>query len=369
MMNSEPEKIEFSPDYASPPGETIDDLLEEKSMTQKDLAERLGVSTKHVNQVIKGHAPISADLAIGLEMVFGVPADFWMTREAIYRTRVAKLKRSASLLEDEEWASQFPISELKKRGLLSQDAEGKNLTEAVLRFFGIASRHQWREPAVAYRKSSKLDSDIHALAAWLRVGELEAQERLPTTAKFDAEKFRSVLAEARSWTRLGPGEWLPKLTAGCESSGVVVVIAEHFKDAKVNGATRWLSPDMALIQLSLRYKWEDVFWFTFFHEAGHVLKHRKRDLFIEVDKKKSTTESEVNRELKKLEDQADRFAADTLIPPARATELPSLINAPLVRQFADDIGVAPAIVVGRMQHDGLLPHSHLNELRRRFEFN
>lgn len=363
-MRKEELSTEFSPTYVSPPGETIEDLLDDAAMTQADLAKRLGVSTKHLNQVVKGVAPISADLALGLEMVFDVPADFWMTREAIYRTRLAKQRQTVNLEEAAAWANRFPLREMKKRGLIPTGAGQAELTEALLKFLGVAGPDQWSPPAVAYRKSAKLESDSYALSAWLRLGEIEAQKQSGSASPFDAERFRAVLDGARGWTRLPPPEWQPKLAEACATAGVIVVIAEHFKDAKVNGATRWLTPDKALIQLSLRYRWEDVFWFTFFHEAGHVLKHRKKALFIETDRK---PERSADPELARAEAEADRFAANTLIPTSRAAELTTL-RVTDIPGFAAEIGVSPAIVVGRMHHDRLLPFNRGNHLRERFVF-
>ena len=360
MANKDPET--FSPDYIPPPGESIAELLEDHEMTQTELAQRLGVSLKHLNQVIKGSATISAELALGLEKVFSAPADFWLAREAIYRTHEARLEEAPDLKKALGWAEKFPIKELQKRGLIPSQAKGEKLVAALLKFLGIASPKQWQSPAVAYRKSQKLQSDEHALAAWLRVGELEGKDI--DCKPFDADHFRDALEQARGLTRLPVSEWQPKLVDLCAEAGVAVVIVEHFKAAKVNGATRWLSPGRALIQLSIRYRWEDIFWFTFFHEAGHVLLHKKKEVFVEPEKRPKA--GSIDPKLLELENEANRFAKRVLIPARFESRLPTM-EIKEVQAFAKHLGIAPAVVVGRLQHEKYIDFSQGNHLRRRLE--
>lgn len=353
----------FRPTYTVPPGDTIADLLEEHDMTQTELARRLGVTLKHVNQIVNGAASISAELALGLEKVFQAPADFWLNRESLYRADVARQMEAKELESHLGWANCFPLKDLKKRGFIPSNASGTELVDALLRFLGIASPRQWQDPAVAYRKSQHYESDPFALAAWLRAGEIEASEI--ETAPFDHDRFMGTLAEARTLTRLHPQQWHPRLVELLAESGVAVVVIDTFERARANGATRWLAPSKALIQLSLRYRWEDVFWFTFFHEAGHIALHRKKELFVEglkVAEPKATAP-----QWQKLEDEANRFASQILIPESHEYRLRSLTLSE-IETFADELGVAPAVIVGRMQHDRIIEFSQWNHHRRRLTF-
>lgn len=351
----------FLPDWASPPGDTLADLLEERSMTQTELAERLGVSLKHVNRIIKGAASISAELALGLERVFGASAGFWMTREAQYQADKARLEQRREFAGALDWARRFPIAELRKRGHLPRTGDGPELVEQLLAFLGIAHPDQWRDPQVAYRKSQKFESDEFALSAWLREGETQATEIM--CAPYDEDEFLAALQDIRGLTRLSPEKWWPALQGRCAAAGVAVVVIDAYQGAKANGATRWLAPDKALIQLSLRYRWEDVFWFSFFHEAGHVVLHRKKDVFVELNAKDQSTDPAEQE----LEREADRFASRTLIPPPHDRRLATL-TLDEVPAFARTLGIAPAIVVGRLQHDGTLPWSKGNHHRCRLKF-
>jgi len=353
----------FQPDYVSPPGDTVADLLEQVGMTQTELAQRLGVSLKHTNQIVKGSASVSAELALGLEKVFGVSADFWLNRESFYRADMARQEEARELASAFAWAESFPVNELRKRRLIPRASKGADLVADLLRFFGVASPKLWSDPAAAYRKSLRFESDPKALATWLRVGELEAAK--VNCDPYNSDRFHEALDEMRGLTRLEPSEWQPELVRICATAGVAVVIVDTFQGARANGATRWLSPTKALIQMSLRYRWEDVFWFSLFHEAAHVLLHRKKHLFLEglevPDDKLQDRESQV------WEEEADRFAARLLIPPPHDSELRRLTLTD-VPEFADRLGIAPAIVVGRLQHERRMPHHRGNELRRRLVF-
>jgi HTH-type transcriptional regulator/antitoxin HigA len=332
-------------------------------MTQTELARRLGVSLKHVNQVIKGAASISAELALGLEKVLGVSAAFWLNRESLYQADIARIGERRALERAIGWSERFPVAEMKKRRLLPSRATGVDLVAALLQFFGIASAERWSDPTVAFRKSLKFESDPYALSAWLRLGELEAESI--ECEPFDPDQFVAALEVARRLTRLRVKDWHPRLIETCAKAGVAVVVVDTFQGARANGATRWLSPSKALIQLSLRHRWEDVFWFSFFHEAGHVLLHRKKEVFVEPPQHKPRRRS--TSDGLQPEQEADRFASRTLIPP-KYDHILRRLTLSQVSAFAEQLDIAPAIVVGRLQHDELLPYTHGNKLRRRLAF-
>ena len=352
----------FRPTYASPPGETVADLLEEREMTQTELAKRLGVTLKHVNQVVNGGASISPDLALGLEKVFRVPAHFWINREALYQTDVAQRNELKELEPHIAWARSFPTKDLKKAGYLSKDAVGVGLVQELLRFLGVATPELWETRVAAYRRSQHYTSDQQALDAWLRVGELRAAAI--ECASYDSDRFLEALRTARSHTHDDPQVWQPLITEALANAGVALVIIDTFQGARAHGATRWLSPHKALIQLSLRYHWEDVFWFSFFHEAAHVLLHRKKGIFVDGLQLAEPSALEDNQ---RLEDEANRFAARFLIPVEYEERLRSL-RAADIPDFADELGITPAIVVGRLQHEGLIHYSESKKWKRQLHF-
>lgn len=368
----------YEPDYAVSPGETLAEVILERGMSQAELARRTGISTKHINLILKGSAPISPETALKLERVLNVPARAWNALEANYRGHLSRLEESRQLQQHVGWASRALVKELIRRGRISQFADRVEQLREVLRFFGVASIAAWNAiwdqsaATAAYRKA-KLEGDPVALAAWMRIGELRAGE-VPAKP-FDRERFRRVLEEVRGLTReTDPEVWYPQLAQLCLSAGVVVVIERELPKARVNGIARWITPTTALIQLSLRYLRDDILWFTFFHEAAHLLLHGKRagpkdvpqtfidmqpDLPMFVDTSKSAGQRE---------DEANAFAANTLVPPETAARLPYITTLHDVRTLASEVGVSPGIIVGRLHHEEIKPHSWGTALFVRYRF-
>ncbi|NLW86663.1 MAG: ImmA/IrrE family metallo-endopeptidase [Planctomycetes bacterium] len=348
--------LRYEPDYALAPGETLAERLDELDMDQRELAIRLRMSAKCVNQMIRGKAPITHETAIKLERVTGIPSHVWNNLEMNYRSALARLEdhKRLGVDADWEWLKTIPTKELIARHVFEEPSDRNGLLNAVLEFFGVANRQAWEavwnenRAAAAWRKSVCFDSHPGPTATWLRLGELQAQGI--RCEPFDKVKFVDALAEIRKLTAAGPEVFGPKMIELCAQAGVALVFVPEIKGCPASGAARWLTPEKALIQLSLRYKSDDHFWFSFFHEAGHILH----------DPKKSISIDEPNQDGGEREMKANRFAADYLIPPAEVASLRQLRTVADITAFARRIGVAPGIVVGRLQHDGRI---------RRFQFN
>lgn len=358
MTNS---KNQYRPDTVSPPGETLQEALEERGMTQVDFAQRIGMSRKHLKQILDGAAPISTETALRFERVLGVPARFWNNREQQYRDFLARKAEEKELSKHTSWLKNFKnIATMRKFDWIPDTKDSVESLRAILDFFGMASPDAWQEHwaavEVRYRRSQKYEPDAYALAAWLRRGELKAQEI--DCAPFNEAKFRACLREIRKLTVEPPEVFQNRLVEQCARCGVAVVFVRELPKT-ASGATRWLTPTKALIQLSLKYKTDDHLWFTFFHEAGHILLHPKKDIFIEGKASNS-----------RAEEQANRFAARTLIADEdfEAFVASTKLSKESIRRFARSQGIAPGIVVGQLQHKGLLPYSHCNELKSKFEW-
>lgn len=359
--------IPFRPDWASPPGDTIADLLEERGWSQTELSDRLGYTTKHVSLLINGKAPVTDDTALRLERVLGGPTGFWLAREAEYRAQRARLDAARRYADWADWLIKLPVRELMQEGVISKhrmDAKGKPLlVEELLRFFGVASPDEWDRHyvgmEVSFRRTREEQSDVGAISAWLRRGEIEA-ERLDGP-RFDQANFEKSLTQIRALTTLPPEEFEPRMRALCRKSGVALVFVPAISRAHVSGVARWLNPYRALIQLSLYGKTNDRFWFTFFHEAAHLLLHGKKEVFLD-DSGHTVIDS-------REEQEANKWAANLLIPEVHASHLPDIKTKSAVRDFARHIGIHPGIVIGRLQHDGLIPPSWMNDLKVSFRFN
>lgn len=348
----------YKPDYAVPPGDSLAEVLASLSMTQADLANRMGRPLKTINEIIKGKAAITADTALQLERVIGGTASFWINLERNYRDALARKKDQGHLKKQLNWLRQFPVRAMAKLGWIRVKGGVEQLQE-LLRFFGVASPEQWRDvwsrAGVAYRRSRIFESDPRTVAAWLRQGDIQAQGI--RCVPHEPKRFRKLLGEIRGLTLQPPDVFHPELVRLCAESGVAVVFVPELPKLRISGAARWISPRKALIQLSLRYKTNDHLWFSFFHEAGHVLLHGKRSIFIDDGKGSDGKEAEANA-----------FASDFLLPPAtyeclRAT---SPLSETAVLRTSKEVGVAPGIIVGRLQHEGVLKYNQMNHLKERF---
>ncbi len=352
---------EYYPDYVSPPGETLREILEERGVSQAELAIRTGRPKKTISEIVNGKAAITPETALQLELVLGIPAEFWNAREQHYREYLARLEQTRDLERGARWIVKFPIRVMQRLGWIQEQDTTAEMVREFLQFFGVVSPEQWEEvmsrQQVSFRKSAAFESDRYAISAWLREGVRKANEI--ACSPFDKSAFLHTLGYARSLTREMPEVFCEELVGACAEAGVAVAFVPELPQSRAHGATRWLSPNKALIQLSLRYKTDDHLWFTFFHEAAHILLHGKRLIFIEG------TEGSGNDE-----EEANRFAADFLIPPHQYEKLHSKtrFSKDFIKEFAASIGIAPGIVVGRLQHDGLLPHTHCNGLKQRFRW-
>ena len=352
-------KYPYQPDYAVSPGATLKETLEIKGLSQADLALRTGLAEKTISQIINGIAPITYETAEKLELVLGTPSAVLDAREHSYREALVRLAETGRLAEEVEWLKEIPMKLLLERGQIRQDDDKRSLVRQALRFFGVSSVSAWRDvwerPCAQYRGALAQKNHPGHVAAWLRLGELAA-ESLPCEP-YNAQRFREVLRELRSLT-IGPVQaWCQEVVTRCAAAGVAVVFVKEIVGAGVSGVARWLTKDKALIQLSLKYETDDQLFFSFFHEAGHILLHGKRKVFVEDGQGETVEERE-----------ADSFAADILIPDDQTRALFYLKTKSAIIGFAKMLNIAPGIVVGRMQHDDVIPPSYCNDLKRKVEW-
>ena len=358
---------QFEPEYnwLIPPGETLAEWLEEKALTQKHLAVKTGTSTKFINQLIAGKVSLTEETALKLEKVVGSSAQFWLNLETRYRTELARAAELAQAVSWVAWLDDMPIKYLMKAGNITDrritGTEKPQIVLDLLRFFGVTSPNTWREHYAGmhaqFRRSSVAYSE-KAVATWLRLGERAAEQC--ATKPYSKAVFKATLAEVRNLTVQEPEVWQPELIRKCAAAGVAVVFVPAVPKAGVSGMARWLSHDKALIQLSLYGKTNDKLWFTFFHEAAHIVLHAKKNIFLDSTEQHTADDAQ--------EQEADRFAQNQLIPPKDAARLPMLRVPDAIVSFAKKLGVHPGIVVGRMQFEQYLHYSQYNDLKAQYRF-
>jgi addiction module HigA family antidote len=357
-------KLEIAKSLLSPPGDTIQEHIDFIGMSQAELAERMGRPKEKINDLIKGREPITVPTAFQLENVLGIPASFWLNSEKSYRKELFELNLLEELEKQYDWFGAFPVNQMRKLGWLPATREKHVLVDSLLKFFCVASRDEWEriyideEVSVAFRVSLARTQSPHAISAWLRKGEIQAKEI--QIADFDKKKFKDALAELKELAFLMPDDFTYQLQSICAKCGVAVVFTPNLPKAPISGATRWFH-NKPIIQLSGRFRTNDHFWFTFFHEAAHIILHGKKDIFLE-----NVEGTEIDQE---KEDEANAFAAKILLT---ENELQQIIAAvplgeEMIHEFANKFRTPAGVIIGRLQHSKLIPFHIGNGFRQKID--
>ncbi|MDD4989838.1 MAG: HigA family addiction module antitoxin [Candidatus Pacebacteria bacterium] len=353
---------QYQPNIAIHPGETLLDILASLNMSQVDLAERTGLTPKTINEIVKGKNPITPDTAIKLAAVFGTSATFWNNLERNYQEILTRLKTDELLKKEVSHLKNFSCyGELQKLGYVSNTKNQAEKVKNILNFFSIGSLELLpNTQEIAFRQIKFKNLSNESLAAWLRCGEIEAQKI--DTQVFDKNKMINSLKELRAISQEKIGLWEDKIKEICASFGVAIVSIPYFKNTYACGATRWLNPNKAMIQLSLRGHYSDSIWFTLFHELAHLIIHGKKEQFIEFD------EHQNDRSLVK-EKEADIFARDALIAKNDYIQFRRKqdLSDEAIKNFARQLNLHPSIIAGRLSHD-FKNYKRFSHLRTRIVF-
>jgi HTH-type transcriptional regulator/antitoxin HigA len=324
-------------DLAIPPGEYLAEVLEEIGMSQADLARRMGRPAQAINEIIRGNKSLTPETALQLEHVVDVPAHLLPA---------------------------FPYKEMVDLSCVAPAHKAEDRVRELRRFFGVASLAQLGEvpayaPAFRVGGGTRPPSS-YGLAAWLHCGYVQARET--EVSRFDQAGLLAVLPALRDLT-LAPAETVAStLRSELGNCGVVFALFPHFPKTYAHGATFWIAPrEKAVLLSSARGKWADIFWFSLFHELGHIALHGNAT-FVEIEGASGTGGS--------IEDEADAFARDTLVPGAEYAVFAAArdLSDRAIVQFAASVSIHPGIVVGRLQYEGLLGRDRCNNLRERYDF-
>ncbi|MEA3449603.1 MAG: HigA family addiction module antitoxin [Patescibacteria group bacterium] len=350
--------MSYKPSIALHPGKTLALTIERASMSQIDLSQRTGISEKHISHIMNGKTVITLDTALKLERVLGGNADFWINLENQYQENKARLKQEEQLKKEIIIMKEYPYLELSKTGAVKKTIDNKEKVDNLLNFFAVDSlSFVLKTEAIAFKKTNTDKISKESLAAWLRFGEIEAKKQ--EVNKFDKNKLKKKIDELKKLTHL-PNNFSEQIRKICAECGVKVLFTPYLKNTYVNGAVRWVG-DNPVIQLTIRYKYSDIFWFTFLHEVGHILLHGKTDQFIDFNEK-------IKRSSKK-EKEADKFASNTLIDYNEYKNFVSQNDFKniQIKTFAKKLDVDPGIVAGRLAHDKLVDWSSVCYLRKKLE--
>ncbi|MBQ4429485.1 MAG: helix-turn-helix domain-containing protein [Clostridia bacterium] len=340
---------------ATPPGETIKEQLESRCMSQKEFASRMGMSEKHISKLINGDVQLTQEVAYKLEMVLGIPARFWNNLEALYREKLAKVEAENEMEQDIELSKRFPYKEMAQFGWVPQSSDSKEKVIALRKFFETitldAVFSKGLSPRIACRRQSVSDKSDYALMAWAQEAKLEARN-IPVSP-INYKGLDSTLHSIRAMTVDDPEVFCPKLVSMMADCGIALVFLPLLCGSYLHGAT-FYDGKKIVIGLTVRGKDADKFWFSLFHEVGHIL-------LGHLNKWDDLSDDD--------EDAANVFARDNLISPSSYNEFTGMrdYSKSAIIAFANKEGLSPGIVVGRLQKDGFIPFSRYHDLKTKYE--
>jgi Zn-dependent peptidase ImmA (M78 family)/plasmid maintenance system antidote protein VapI len=335
--------------------------MQERGLSPSAFAEATGIHPSVLNKLIVGDEPISDDLARRLSNSIGGSIDFWLRREDQYRQDLAQT-------EADRWSASLPVASMTALGWIDRPEDWRERIASCLEFFNVPNVAEWNRTygsmlaGARFRMSRIGQAATGATAAWLREAELEAGS--VDCEPWNPDAFREALPQIKSLTRLDdPRQFLPKLITICAAAGVAIAVVRAPQGCPVNGAARYLVPDRPHIALSGRYLSDDHFWFTFFHEAGHLLLHDPGVIYVDEFEQRRDTPTD------KEEREADYFAANVLVPLSVQENFPRRLTPADVHRLAREAGISMGIIVGQLQHSGVVRYdSALNRLKYRYQW-
>lgn len=339
---------------ATPPGATIKEQLNDRGMSQKEFAARMDMSEKHISRLINGDVQLTPETSVKLEMVLGVPAKFWNNLEAIYREKLIKAEAENAMDADVEIAKQFPYSEMAKFGWVPKTREAKEKVVNLRMYFEVVNLSilgSAQITRIACRRLAITEKSDLALMAWAQEAKIRA--RSIQTAPIDIKGLIFAMPELRKMTALNPNEFCPKIKKCLADCGIALVFLPHLKGSFLQGAS-FMDGNKIVVGLTARGKYADKFWFSLFHELAHiVLGHVGQPNEISEEEEKA----------------ADKWSGDTLIisEAFEAFRKDRDYSERSVLQFAKEQEIAPGIVVGRMQMEGMIQYNMLNNLKEKYE--
>lgn len=339
---------------ATPPGATIKEQLVDRDMSQKELAFRMDLSEKHISRLINGEVQLTPEVAVRLEMVLGVPANFWSNLEVIYREKLVKANAENAMDADVELSKKLPYNEMAKNNWVPATRKANERVVNLRKFFEVVQLGLLQQgpliPNVACRRLLLTEKGDYALIAWAQKARLDA--RAIKIKPIDLKSLAAAIPQIRAMTRINPNEFCPKLSNLLADCGVAVVYLPHIGGSFLHGAT-FRDGNKVVVGLTVRGKDADKFWFSLFHELAHILQGH-------LSRANGTTDED--------EKEADEFAEQTLLPKTQFEYFVerNKFGREEILRFAESVEIDAGIVVGRLQKEGCIDHSWYHDLKTKY---
>ncbi|MBA4789211.1 MAG: ImmA/IrrE family metallo-endopeptidase [Rhizobiales bacterium] len=349
-------------DWFSKPGDSVRAVMHRRGVTAQELSVDFDGGMNTVRAICDGSLAIDATIARSLSKRLGGGEAFWLKRQANFEDAVDRAVTMLTESERDAWLMRVPSPSGKK---LPANASAEKLLEELrsrLVYFNVPKFESWERQygsligATRFRTSQTLESSEESVLRWLRRGEMEAE--LTETGEWNPGNLQDRLDSVRKLSRVSkPVRFLPSLRTLLAEVGVALVVVRAPKGCRASGASRMVSPGKSMILMSFRHRADDHFWFTLFHEIGHLLLH-KAATFVDQDDTSGDEQSER---------EANEFASSCLIPLNRVGEFDELNpTRDAILRFSRSVGVSPGITVGQLQHRQVIGHNQMNGLKRRW---
>lgn len=351
-------------DYAVAPGEYLEEWIDDHGVSQQRVAEQLGSSRKHVNEIVNGRAPITSDTAIRLERVTGISSKAWLKYEALYRADLARISDEEALADHVDQIAPSAVTYLRSIGMTNatKRSPGKLVSdflsfhrcgtwEAYVHLHEEASTGDY---ALAALKDSGTTLDRTLLTTWLRAAELAEPFERGRGYDYDPERLRSALPELRARAATPDSTMLRDISNMLADTGVVFMVVEPPKKLPLLGMTRWIDKKVPVIQQTGRWGKDGFVIWALFHEIGHVLNDPRGEMHVEYSTEKKRNSA--------AEKGANKFALDTLFGDAGITQFRGLTYDREIAAKAREVGIAPGVAVHQMHRRRMLPYEFGNRL-------
>lgn len=330
--------IEYNDKIAFHPGYYIKEIIEDSGLTQQDFAKRLDTTPKNLSYIVRGEQSLSVDIAMKLSRMLGTSVGYWLNLQQTYDTLIAEMDFQEKMEEEKRVFKELDYNYFKKHfGLPNLPRKVDEQIKYLREYLQVAALTVFKERdmAVSFRNCGKDMKENNIIKANIMVQIAINKARTIDAPKFNKNKFEEAVEYALKLT-CNHREFYPILREKFREAGVIFVVLPNLPGSKTNGATKKIGNNI-LLMVNDRRMYSDSFWFTLFHEIGHIM---NGDYGI-------TFEGE------KFEDVADKYAADKLIPPEEYQKFieANKFDVETIRRFADKIERDPGIVLGRLKND------------------
>ncbi|MEV7398621.1 helix-turn-helix domain-containing protein [Aeromicrobium sp. NPDC092404] len=334
---------EIRVDWSLHPGVVLSHVLKQRAMRQAELAERTGLSPKHVNQIVKGAVGITPDVAVLLERALDTPPRFWANVGVDWEVYLSEQRASTSLRDFTTWASKFDAGTLIRHGVVGKGDSLPERANKLLRFFGVASpaafEQTWMRPRVSFKRSQAYTVDEQNTALWL--GLVEHCAKGVDVSPYKPARLRKAAAQIPAFTTMPFMTGFEAAQASLAGAGVALVFVRQVPETRVCAATWWID-DQPAIGITERHKKPDIFWFSLLHEIGHLLLHPRRKTFLDLEGDREADDD--------AEVEANEYAASVLFPGDARDRIGRARTRQELILLAADLKLGLPVVAGQHGH-------------------